>query len=91
MKDLEIRYASDLPPAINLSGELRIKPGEHVGLVGRTGSGKSTLGMSLVRLLEYSTQSRIFIDDVDIGQLGVSDLCVMLFFVFICRFKCSKI
>jgi len=42
IKNLKIRYRESLPPALkNIS--LSIKGGERIGVVGRTGSGKSTL------------------------------------------------
>ncbi|KAJ3174440.1 hypothetical protein HK101_010970, partial [Irineochytrium annulatum] len=72
-KDLTIRYAPDLPPAVSLPGEFRIRPGERVGIVGRTGSGKTTLGMSLLRLLEPESGS-LTVDDIDIGEIGLRDL-----------------
>lgn len=51
----------------------KIKPGEKVGLVGRIGSGKTTLEKLLVGL--YSpTDGDIFIDDVKITQLDPADL-----------------
>lgn len=43
------------------------------GVVGRTGSGKSTLGLSLFRLLELSG-GRITIDGLDIGGVPLSTL-----------------
>lgn len=50
-----------------------INPGEKVGVVGRTGSGKSTICLSLFRLLEPLTGS-IYIDDVDISSIGLDYL-----------------
>lgn len=48
---------------------LEIKPREKVGVVGRTGAGKSTLCLALCRVIESFT-GRIEIDGVDISTLG---------------------
>ncbi|CCM00229.1 uncharacterized protein FIBRA_02257 [Fibroporia radiculosa] len=71
-ENLVIRYAPDLPNVLhNLNFE--IKPGEKVGVLGRTGSGKSTLALSFFRFVEPN-EGRIVIDDLDISKMGLSDL-----------------
>ena len=69
--DLVIEYVKDVPVLRNLSCE--IKPREKVGIVGRTGAGKSTLITALFRTVEPVSGS-IVIDDVDITQIGLFDL-----------------
>ena len=66
------RYRSDLDPVLkNLT--FGIQPGERVGIVGRTGAGKSSLALALFRGLE-AEEGKIVIDDVDIGLIGLQDL-----------------
>ena len=52
---------------------ISIKAGEHIGLVGRTGCGKSTLALCLFRLIEPFS-GKIYIDDVDITSIGLKKL-----------------
>lgn len=47
-----MRYREDLPPALQ-GLSLSIKGGSRVGVVGRTGAGKSSLIAALFRLVEY--------------------------------------
>jgi ABC-type multidrug transport system fused ATPase/permease subunit len=70
--DYSTRYRSDLDPVLrNVS--FKIKPLEKVGIVGRTGAGKSSLALALFRGLEAET-GKILIDGVDIGLIGLQDL-----------------
>jgi len=62
-------YRSDDPILEDLS--FRIAPGEHVAIVGPTGSGKTTIIRLLCRLYEPQT-GRILLDGVDIRELPVA-------------------
>lgn len=50
-----------------------IQPHEKVGIVGRTGAGKSSVTLALFRMIE-AAEGRVCIDGVDISQLGLHDL-----------------
>nr|KAJ3419300.1 hypothetical protein HK105_007115 [Polyrhizophydium stewartii] len=73
IRDLEIRYPSRPDHAVIQDLSLDIQPGEKVGVVGRTGSGKSTLMTALFRIMEASKGS-IAIDGIDIASLGLKTL-----------------
>ncbi|KAJ0781839.1 putative ABC-type xenobiotic transporter [Helianthus annuus] len=66
------RYRSNTPLVIK-GITLTIKGGEKIGVVGRTGGGKSTLIQVLFRLVEPSGGS-ITIDGINISTLGLHDL-----------------
>ena len=70
--DYSVKYRPNTPLVLkNLNFE--IKPKEKVGVVGRTGSGKSTLCLSLFRLLE-PTNGNISIDGINISEIGLEIL-----------------
>jgi ABC-type multidrug transport system fused ATPase/permease subunit len=50
--------------------KVKIKPGEKVGVVGRTGAGKSTLAMSLTRIVDICS-GNILVDGVDINKINL--------------------
>ena len=51
----------------------RIESGEKVGIVGRTGAGKSSLTLSLFRIIE-ATNGQIMIDDIDVARMELHDV-----------------
>ncbi len=52
---------------------ITVSPREKIGIVGRTGAGKSSLTLALFRLVE-AAQGSIIIDSMDISKLGLEDL-----------------
>ncbi|PFH60569.1 hypothetical protein XA68_10736 [Ophiocordyceps unilateralis] len=70
--DYTTRYRVDLEPVLR-GISLRIKGRQKVGIVGRTGAGKSSLALAIFRALE-AEKGRIVIDGVDIGRIGLRDL-----------------
>jgi ABC-type multidrug transport system fused ATPase/permease subunit len=82
LKNLRMRYRSDTP--LVLKGlNVSIAGGERIGVVGRTGSGKSSLLLTLLRLVEPSLEDAanmehyeppLLIDGVDALRIGVREL-----------------
>ncbi|KAH0609923.1 uncharacterized protein H6S33_012469 [Morchella sextelata] len=70
--DYSTRYRPDLDPVLK-HVSFEIKPFEKVGIVGRTGAGKSSLALALFRSLEAET-GKIIIDGIDISKIGLRDL-----------------
>jgi len=72
LKDIFLSYRPELPPVLK-GISMSIKGGEKIGVVGRTGAGKSSIMVALYRLVELLSGS-ICIDGVDISKLGLTDL-----------------
>jgi ABC-type multidrug transport system fused ATPase/permease subunit len=72
VNDLVVSYADDLPPVLK-GLSFAIKRNERIGVVGRTGAGKSSLTLALFRFLEARSGS-IFIDGLDISKIKLHDL-----------------
>ena len=67
-----LRYRPELPPAVNRL-TLTVAAGERLGIVGRTGAGKSSLATMLLRLAEVDSGS-VFIDGVNVALIGLHSL-----------------
>uniref|UniRef100_A0A8C8RCD8 ATP-binding cassette sub-family C member 10 n=1 Tax=Pelusios castaneus TaxID=367368 RepID=A0A8C8RCD8_9SAUR len=67
-----LAYRPGLPNALD-GVTFTIYPGEKVGIVGRTGSGKSTIFLALFRMLELRA-GRILLDNVDTRSVGLESL-----------------
>jgi len=66
------RYQADLPDSIN-SVNAVIRSGEKVGIIGRTGAGKSTLVNTLLRITHISS-GELLIDGKKIEDYSLKDL-----------------
>merc|ERR1719471_1686290 len=78
MEDVTFRYAPDMPAALR-GVSLEIGAREKLGIVGRTGAGKSTLANLLLRLGPLKgvapwSGGRVLLDGVDIADLKLSAL-----------------
>mmetsp|Transcript_10048 Transcript_10048/g.29784 ORF Transcript_10048/g.29784 Transcript_10048/m.29784 type:complete len:1189 (-) Transcript_10048:81-3647(-) len=72
IRDLKVRYRSDLPTVLK-GIDVDIPAGAKVGVCGRTGSGKSSMLLSLARLNEVEAGT-IAIDGVDTGRVPLQRL-----------------
>ncbi|KAK9487533.1 hypothetical protein V1527DRAFT_460806 [Lipomyces starkeyi] len=70
--DLSLRYAPELPSVIK-GISFDVEPCSNIGIVGRTGAGKSTIASAFFRFLEADT-GKIIIDGIDISTIGLRDL-----------------
>ncbi|KAG5515913.1 hypothetical protein RHGRI_036827 [Rhododendron griersonianum] len=71
-EDVVLRYRPELPPVLH-GLSFTIAPSDKVGIVGRTGAGKSSMLNALFRIVELE-RGRILIDGYDIAKFGLTDL-----------------
>lgn len=70
--NVNMRYRSDLGLVLK-NIDFIINPGEKIGIVGRTGSGKSSLFIVLMRLIQIE-KGRILIDDFNLSNIELHEL-----------------
>jgi ABC-type multidrug transport system fused ATPase/permease subunit len=69
-ENVQLRYRPDLP--LVLKGlTFNIKPGQKIGIIGRTGAGKSSIAQALFRTVELC-EGRIVVDGKDLRNLGLT-------------------
>ena len=71
-EDLKMRYRDGLEQVLKGISFI-VTSGERIGIVGRTGAGKSSLMLSLFRIIEPAG-GRILIDGIDITKIGLHTL-----------------
>ncbi|GLT85717.1 hypothetical protein SLE2022_038970 [Rubroshorea leprosula] len=71
-EDVVLRYRPELPPVLH-GISFTISPSDKVGIVGRTGAGKSSMLNALFRIVELE-RGRILIDGCDVAKFGLMDL-----------------
>ncbi|RAL06916.1 P-loop containing nucleoside triphosphate hydrolase protein [Aspergillus homomorphus CBS 101889] len=72
VQDLVVGYAPDLPPVLK-GLSFNVEKNQRVGVVGRTGAGKSSLTLALFRILE-AREGQVLIDGLDIAKLTLHSL-----------------
>lgn len=72
LRDVTFRYAADRQPVLR-HANLRVRAGERIGIVGRTGAGKSTL-VSLILRFYDPEEGAVLLDGIDVREFTVSSL-----------------
>lgn len=72
VSNLVVGYASYLPPVLN-GLSFAVEKNQRIGVVGRTGAGKSSLTLALFRFLE-AREGSIYVDGLDISKVKLHDL-----------------
>jgi len=74
---VQFRVQKNFVTAVN-SFSLELEPGECVGLVGESGCGKTTTGLSIMRLLPsngHISSGKVLLNDVDLASLSEDEMC----------------
>nr|QIT08318.1 putative ABC transporter C family member 2-like protein [Siraitia grosvenorii] len=71
-EDVVLRYRPELPPVLH-GLSFTVFPSDKVGIVGRTGAGKSSMLNALFRIVELE-RGKILIDGFDVAKFGLLDL-----------------
>uniref|UniRef100_A0A8H7Y0W3 ABC transporter n=1 Tax=Psilocybe cubensis TaxID=181762 RepID=A0A8H7Y0W3_PSICU len=72
LKDVVLSYRPELP-AVLKGISMNVAAGEKIGIVGRTGAGKSSIMTALYRIVELTSGS-VVLDDIDVSTIGLADL-----------------
>jgi subfamily B ATP-binding cassette protein MsbA len=72
LDDVTFRYPDGIAPVLE-HASIAIEPGEHIGIIGRTGAGKSTLASLIPRFYDAEL-GRIRIDGIDVRDLEIASL-----------------
>jgi ABC-type multidrug transport system fused ATPase/permease subunit len=72
VNDLVVGYAEDLPPVLK-GISFEVKDNERIGVIGRTGAGKSSLTLALFRFLEARSGS-VVVDGLEISKMDLHSL-----------------
>ena len=72
LENVSFRYSKDGPNVLN-NINIDIKQGEYLGIVGKTGCGKSTI-VRLILGFEEATEGNIYFDDKDIKKINLQSL-----------------
>lgn len=78
-RNVTMSYFADEKPVLK-DLNFKVKAGEKIGVVGRTGAGKSSIITALFRLTPY--EGDIIIDGVNCKEIGLHELRVSWFFKF---------
>lgn len=75
VENISVRYRENTPIVLN-GISFKVDSNSKVGLVGRTGSGKSTFMLCMTRILELDTATpgKILVDGEDISKMGLHNL-----------------